>query len=76
MAKSWNIWVLQYLFRVHFIINPFEIKWYKDYCSGERFVAHGPLVIILTVYLKQNYPFWNMQWHNLLRFCSDLKLIR
>lgn len=37
--------VLQYFIRVHFIISPFEIKWYKNYCSGERYVAHLPLVV-------------------------------
>lgn len=40
--------LLHYFFRVHFIINPFEIKWYKNYCSGERYVADGPLDFKVT----------------------------
>lgn len=33
-------------FQVLFIMNPFEIEWYKNYCSGERYVAHGLLVLL------------------------------
>lgn len=45
MAKYWNISdVYNIFFRVHFIINTFELNWYKNYCSSERYVAHWPLV--------------------------------
>lgn len=64
MVKSWNIW------EFYFIINSFEIRWNNNYCSGEQYVAHGPLVFYLFTWiyfvtLFEDYFIKNIGWNRM-----------
>lgn len=49
IVKSWNMSVINTILK-SFTFKHFKIEWCKNYCSGERYVARGPLVNVYSDY--------------------------